>query len=122
MLVLGGWLVLLASVSAAAGPALYVNGRHIVTQPGVVEQQGVSYGPLRAVVEAVGGQVEWHAAGHFATICCGRFCLKINESEGIVVDGHLLLPIRKLAESLGGTVRYTDGDAPRIDLAMPSAG
>ena len=115
-------LSLLLAVSAAGAVELYANGRQIVAQPGVVEEQGVSYGPLRAVAEAVGAKVEWHEDQQAAVICRGNACVRVKAAEGIMRDNRLLLPIRKLAETLGGTVRWTGGANPRIDIAMPPAG
>jgi hypothetical protein len=112
-------VVLLGAASAAGAVDLYVNGKQIVTQPGVVVEQGVSYGPLRAVAQAVGAEVEWHAAQQFATVCRGTACVKVQASEGILREDHLLLPLRKLAETLGGTVRWTGGATPRVEINMP---
>jgi len=106
------------SCALAATPELVVNGRVIHTEPGIVVQNGTSYGPLRAVAEAVGGQVEWHADGQFAVVCRGQRCVRINASEGIMREDHLLLPIRLLAEKLGGTVSWSDSP-PQVRINMP---
>src|ERR1035437_8615799 len=111
-------LALLAtSLALAAAPELVVNDRAIHTEPGIVVENGISYGPLRAVVEAVGGTVEWHEAGQFAVVCRGQRCVKIAASEGIMRENHLLLPIRKLAEKLGGSVTWVDSP-PQVRISI----
>ncbi len=114
-------LVLLVAAGAAGGVDLYANGTRVISQPGVVVEQGVSYGPLRAVAEAIGAQVEWHEDRQMAVVCRGTWCVQVKAGEGILRERRLLLPIRKLAEKLGGMVQWTGGDNPRIDLTMPPA-
>lgn len=109
----------LVCATGAGAVELYANGVHIVSKPGIVVEKGVSYGPLRAVAEAVGGRVEWQAEEQRAVICRGTACVMIRASEGIMRQNRLLLPIRRLAESLGGTVSWRGGAHPRIDLTMP---
>ena len=53
---------------AASAPELVVNGKIIHTDPGIVVENGVSYGPLRATAEAVGGTVTWDAPNQQAII------------------------------------------------------
>lgn len=116
------WALVILAATAAGAVELYVNNNLITTQPGIVVENGVSYGPLRAVAESVGGKVEWNEAQQRAMVCRGTSCVLINASEGIQRENRLLLPIRKLAEKLGGTVRWSGGASPRIDIAMPPAG
>lgn len=113
--------LLLGSVVYAGGVELYANGKQIVSEPSVVVENEISYGPLRAVAEAVGAQVEWRQDLQAAIICRGDSCVRVKASEGIMRQNRLLLPIRKLAETLGGTVQWTGGSSPRIDITMPSS-
>lgn len=113
-------LTLWLAASAVGAVELYANGKHVVADPGVVVEEGVSYGPLRAVAEAVGAKVEWNEAQQAAIVCRGDACVRVKAAEGIIRQNRLLLPIRKLAEALGGTVRWTGGDNPRIDITMPT--
>ena len=99
--------LLLGGAWSVGAVELYANGTHIVSQPGVVVENGVSYGPLRAVAEAVGAKVEWRQDLQAALICRGDSCVRVNASEGIMRENRILLPIRKLAETLGGTVQWT---------------
>ena len=111
------FFLLAMSLALAAATELVVNGRTIHTEPGIVVDNGTSYGPLRAVVEAVGGQVEWHEDGQFAVVCRGQRCVRIAASEGIMRENHLLLPIRKLAEKLGGSVTWVDAP-PQVRITI----
>lgn len=112
-------LAVLLCGTAARAVELYANGVHIVSNPAVVVENGVSYGPLRAVAEAIGGKVDWQEQEQRAVVCRGTACVMIRASEGILRQNRLLLPIRRLAESLGGTVTWRGGAHPRIDLTMP---
>ena len=116
LLVVGG-LGLLAGLAQAAAPELVVNGQVIRTTPGIVVEEGISYGPLRATAEAVGGEVEWHADQQMAVICRGQQCVRIRASEGIMRNNRLLLPNRKLAESLGGTVAWVSSP-PQVRITI----
>jgi hypothetical protein len=102
----------------AASPELVVNGQVIHTSPGIVVEQGLSYGPLRAVAEAVGGEVTWYEDKQMAVVCRGDKCVRFRASEGIVREGRLLIPIRSLAEKLGGTVAWVDSP-PQVRIKMP---
>ena len=98
---------------------LYANGQRLDAHPGVVLEEGRSYGPLRAVAEAVGGTVEWMAEEKAAVICLGNLCVKVKASEGLVREGRVLLPLRKLAETLGATVTWV-ADEQRVNIDMPA--
>ena len=116
-LIAGVMCLFLTGLVLAGAPALVVNGQVIHTDPGIVVENGTSYGPLRAVAEAVGAQVEWREDRQMAVICRGQKCVRINASEGIMREDHLLLPIRKLAEKLGGTVTWVDSP-PQVRLSI----
>lgn len=119
IVVLGCWVVLLASVSAAGAVDLYVNGKLIPTQPAVVIHDNVSYGPVRAVGEAVGGTVNWQPGQVQASVCLGNKCVRFKVTEGLLRGGRLFVPIRTLAERLGGTVEWNDrGAVPRLDITI----
>jgi N-acetylmuramoyl-L-alanine amidase len=115
-LVIGG-LGLWGGLALAATPQLVVNGRVIQTTPGIVVEEGTSYGPLRATAEAVGAEVTWYEEQQMAVICRSEQCVRIWASEGIVRENRLLLPIRNLAESLGGTVQWVDSP-PQVRITI----
>lgn len=111
-----------ARVAVAAEVRLYANGVRVEAVPGIVVQEGVSYGPLRAVGEALGAKIDWRAADRVAVVCRGDRCVLVEAEEGIIEQGRLLLPIRRLAEALGAQVRWTGGEHPRIDISVPPEG
>ena len=55
ILIAGVMCLFLTGLVLAEAPALVVNGQVIHTDPGIVVENGTSYGPLRAVAEAVVG-------------------------------------------------------------------
>ena len=113
-------LICLLAVGRALGasPELVVNGQVIHTSPGIVVEDWVSYGPLRAVAEAVGGEVTWYEDKQMAVVCRGEKCVNFKASEGIMRENRLLIPIRALAEKLGGTVAWVDSP-PQVRIKMP---
>ena len=112
-------VVLSAHLALAAEVRLFVNGKEVVSQPGIVEEEGRTYGPLRAVVEAVGGTVEWREQQQEAVVCQGTRCVRFKASEGLLREGRLLIPLRKLGESLGGQVRWVDSP-PQVEITLPT--
>lgn len=111
------FMLLCGNAWAAPEIELVVNGRRVVTNPGVVVEGGRSYGPLRAVVEAVGGTVDWQEKEQAADICKGDRCVRIRAAEGIIREGRLLIPLRLMAESLGAEVQWTDSP-PRVRIRI----
>ena len=107
-------------VALAAEVRLYANGVRVETVPGIVVREGVSYGPLRAVGEALGAKIDWHAQERVAVVCRGDRCVLVKAEEGIIQQGRLLLPIRRLGEALGARVQWTGGEQPRIDITVPA--
>ena len=113
-------VVVSAHLALAAEVKLLVNGKEVVSQPGIVEEAGVTYGPLRAVAEAVGGTVEWREQQQQeAVVCQGTRCVRFKASEGLLREGRLLIPLRKLGESLGGQVRWVDSP-PQVEITLPT--
>jgi hypothetical protein len=79
---------------------VYVNGRQQAFQPPARMRAGTAYAPLRAAAKAVGAKVEWNTKGQMAIVCVGTQCAPIKASQGITVDGSLLIPLRVMAEAL----------------------
>lgn len=103
--------VLLVVMAAAAWPAdqvvsVYVSGKLVAMQPAARIRNGVTYGPLRGAAEAVGAHVEWNAASRTATICTDTRCVPIKQSQGIMVDNSILIPVRLMSEALGRKVTW----------------
>lgn len=102
-------LAALATAALAADQmvSLYVGGKLVKCDPAARVRDGVTYAPLRAAAEAVGMEVKWDAAGQTASLCApGRCVLPIKASQGIMVNGGLLIPVRLLGQALGRPVSY----------------
>jgi len=102
---MGMWLgALTAAQTADMLVAVYVQGQRVPMQPAARVRQGVTYGPLRATAEAVGAHVEWDARARVANVCLQDRCVPIRASQGLIVEGALLIPVRLLSEALGRRV------------------
>jgi hypothetical protein len=120
ILIVGCLLVLLAGASAAGPVDLYVNGKLIVTQPGIAMAHGTCFGPLRDCAGAMGATVIWNFGDRYARVTRGTTEIRMDATNGMIRDGHLLVRIRELAEKLGGTVKWDESHAvPRIEVTMP---
>jgi LysM repeat protein len=81
------------------GPTLHVDGKPLTTEAGPFFHKGKLMIPLRAIVEACGGEVNWDAENHRVglEIAGTRVILGIGESRAlvndqmIVLDGQVLL-------------------------------
>lgn len=106
---------------------------HTITAP--VNENGVSYLPIRFAAEALGGRVSWDGATHRAQIITDEHIVLLTiGSDVMMVDGeevHLpavpkmiddrtMLPLRALAEILGAEVNWQD-DGEIIEI-VPAGG
>lgn len=104
---------------------VYVNGEEIMfDQPPVTDKKRFrTLVPLRAVLEAMGAEIEWYNDMNYAGIDVNGHRLLIKpESEFMMVDGkavtlqspaieynyRILLPIRDVVEAVGGKVRWSE--------------
>jgi len=94
---------------AQTGISLVANGEIVVCDPAPTLHNDHVYVPLRAAAEAVGGDVEYDAAAKRVTLCRGPMCTIVMQSDGITVDGRLLVGIRQVGEALNARVGW---DAP----------
>ena len=98
-------LSMAAAVLAADVPVkVYVNGKPQSYNPPAVLRGGTVYVPLRAGALSLGLTVKWHADTQCAQICTDKGCVLIRKSQGIMVKGRLLLPLRKMGEATGAKV------------------
>ena len=104
------WLILLlVAVSLAKADTLvevYIDGKKHDFTPAARVRAGKAYAPLRASADAVGGTVKWIEAQQMAVVCKNEQCINIKKSEGIIVAGRLLIPLRLMAEALQAQVRW----------------
>ncbi|MHB8993626.1 MAG: copper amine oxidase N-terminal domain-containing protein [Armatimonadota bacterium] len=109
LLLVAGMLATMATAALAADQlvSLYVGDKLVKCDPSARVRDGVTYAPLRPAAEAVGMEVEWDAGTDTASLCApGRCVLPIKASQGIVVNGGLLIPVRLLGQALGRPVSY----------------
>lgn len=88
---------------------VYVNGVEKNMTPAARERDGVTYAPLRAAAEAVGAHVKWQEKTQKAIVCTDKQCADIAASDGIMVNGRLLVPLRLMAQALGAQVMWDAG-------------
>lgn len=111
-----GCIILAAVVfSADQEVAVYVDGAKMDFEPPAQVRDGKTYAPLRASAEAVSASVKWMAEQQMAVICRGASCVAIKRDQGIIVQDHLLVPLRLLSEAVGSQVRW-DGDNKAVRI------
>ncbi len=98
--------------------------------------------PIRAVVEAIGGTIEWNAATRTVTITAGAVTMSLTIGNRIatvggttlaidpqnatvvplIVGGRTMLPVRFVGEQLGGTVAWDQATkTATLTFVAPSA-
>jgi len=98
----------IATVGLAADVPVkvYINGTLQSYSPPAVMRDGTAYVPLRAGAESLGLTVKWEESTKTAHLCTDIGCTFIRQSEGITVNGRLLLPLRRMAEVTGAMIRW----------------
>ena len=104
-------LVVLVALSAAAFAAdtlvsVYVDGKLMKLEPAARVRGGVTYVPLRQGAEAMGLPIAWIKEKNSARICTDKGCVFIPKRDGIVVNGSIMLPLRRLGEVTGSKVTW----------------
>jgi hypothetical protein len=111
-------IVIVSAGLAAPDLQIFANGKPVAgAAPTLIE--GATYLPLRATAEALGAKLEWIEKTKTAVLCSGELCYPVRvtdpESGARVVDGRILLPLRKLAEALGCDVTW-DAARQRVEI------
>lgn len=114
---------------------VHVDGRYVSTDVDPYLSGGRTYLPLRAAAEAMGASVRWDGGTNSAivtkdgtsivcTIGSGVFYVNgvANYSDAAPqnVQGRTMLPIRPIAEALGGTLEW-DGYTASVSIDTPAA-
>ena len=86
--------------------AVYVNGKLKSFDPAARVRDGVTYVPLRQGANALGFDVKWIAEQGMAQVCSETSCVMIPKKDGIIVNGSLFLPLRKMGEAMGSKVSW----------------
>lgn len=117
---------------AANDIRVLVDGSPVVSDTPAVNRDGRVYLPLRAIAEALGGQVAWDEASKTAIVDQGGQQIRMTigkqsyqidgreytmDAAAFIADtGRVMVPVRYLAEALGLDVAW-DGAAQEVHLA-----
>jgi predicted RNA-binding Zn ribbon-like protein len=93
-------VVTISSGAATSTAKLVANGRTVKSDPAPMLKDGHVYVPLRAAAKAVGGEVTYYPDTRQVQICTSDLCTFVEQSDGLTVNKHLFLGIRKLAQAL----------------------
>ncbi len=113
-------------VLTAGSSRMQVNGVTQDIDPGYntvpVIKDGTAFVPIRAIVEALGGKIDWNAAEQKATLTVNNTTVvltigsltaavnnnpkELNNAPFISSTGRTMLPLRFIAENLGFTVNW----------------
>jgi hypothetical protein len=115
-------------------PANYkvlINGQEVTFDSGVYERNGVVFGSLRGLVEALGVQATWDSADQKITFNAPNktLVLTIGNTSGLlngqqiilpeaptIVDGRTIVPLKAIVEAFGGTIEIKPlATAPTVD-------
>jgi len=88
---------------------VFVNGKLQSYEPAARTRDGVTYVPLRQGARSLGFSVEWMPSYNAARVCDEKGCTLIRANEGIMVNGSLFLPLRKMGEAFGAKVSWDAG-------------
>jgi hypothetical protein len=106
-------LLLITAVFAASAEdvsiKVHVNGTLQSYDPAAVLRNGTVYVPLRQGAASLGTECRWVPEQNMAKLCTHSSCVFVPKSGGIVVNGSLLLPLRKMGEALGASVAWDAG-------------
>ena len=97
-----------------------VDGKRTKFDPPAIMRDGKTYVPLRGGATAVGATVKWEPAAQRAVIAAGGKTAVIKKSQGIIVEGRLLIPLRLMGQSLGCGVGW-DAGAKTVKITRPQA-
>ena len=116
-------LCLAAAAALSAAPVrILVNERELKTDQPPRLIGGKVYLPVRAIAEAVGGEVEWQPKAKQAVVCRGKHCLPITvgrgRNQGRLFGGRVFLPLRHLAQGLDLKVKW-DPKLRTVSITRP---
>lgn len=117
-------------------PYMYINGVKSEIDPGrgtapIVRNERTLV-PIRAVIESIGGNVEWDSKRNMVTVNCYNNEIKLaigskliivngetkeNDVEPLIINGRTYLPLRFLLESLGCRVEWNPS-AKSVEISI----
>lgn len=124
VLVLMAVLIIAVPCSACAeSTPIYIDNELLVTEVPATIIEGHTLAPMRAVFEALGATVAWDDSTKTVTgqTSDTTITLALNSTTAYIngkptelaiaaqsIDGHVLVPLRFISESLGATANYDD--------------
>ncbi|MHB8995574.1 MAG: stalk domain-containing protein [Armatimonadota bacterium] len=108
-------MVLGLAVAQDVAVKVTVDGKAQSYSPAARMRGGTVYVPLREGGKSLGVDVKWHGDTQRAQVCTATGCAFIKKADGIVVDGSLLLPLRKMATVTGAKVAW-DGAKKTVSI------
>jgi hypothetical protein len=110
------FLMVASAALAADTPArVYIDGKLQAYSPAALVRDGQAFVPLRQGAASLGYSCEWLPQENGAKLCDQSGCMLIRKSEGVVVNGSLFLPLRRMAEAFGAKVAW-DGPAGAVRI------
>lgn len=97
---------------------VYANDARLCLSPEARVQDGLTYVPLRGVAEAVGGEVAWDEATQSATVTVGNETVSFDAERSLLVDGHMLVPLRTLHHTAGIAIAW-NAQKGRVEMTVP---
>lgn len=114
---------------------VHVDGRYVSTDVDPYLSDGRTYLPLRAAAEAMGASVRWDGGTNSSTVTKDGTSIVCTIGSGVFyvngvanysdaapqnVQGRTMLPIRPIAEALGGSLEW-DGYTASVSIDTPVA-
>ena len=114
---------------------VHVDGRYVATDVDPYVSNGRTYLPLRAAAESMGAAVTWDNNTRSATVSKDGTVIRCsvgntvftvngvsryNDAAPQIVGGRTMLPIRPIAEALGGSLAW-DGTTASVTIDTPAA-
>lgn len=114
---------------------VHVDGRYVATDVDPYVSNGRTYLPLRAAAESMGAAVTWDNNTRSATVSKDGIVIRCtvgstvftvngvsryNDAAPQIVGGRTMLPIRPIAEALGGSLAW-DGYTASVTIDTPAA-
>lgn len=103
-----------------AHPEVYIGGEKF--EGYVFINTGTTYVPLKAFSDKLGGAEISHGEDGTAHMTLGENSESFTEDEGFIIDGKMYVPIRRVAEFYGLSVRWSAADfAVYVNEAVAAA-
>lgn len=118
---------IIAQADGVARPVLGSHRRVIVNNTllkspiGPTVRNGISYLPLSPIMAQVGGTAQWDGPTRTATVTIGdhQASFTADGQQAFTALGATFVPVRALAEQLGGTAEYAPETGIRLTLPEP---